>query len=237
MGKNLYLEQARYKVAELLSCSGNEIVFTRNTTESINYVAKGLKLSKNDKVIVFTDSHHSNFLPWLEEADVQLFRTEESGSFDLNHYQELLAQQPKVVSISHCSNVTGVYCPLEEMIQAAKQVGAIVVVDAAQSVPHRKLNVKELKKIVCFFLANTELHGNNCTIVLDSGLGEKILKMPFHCNSQEKILVRLSGPDDNYVEARLPYGGRSDWIEIGSKELTRYLKDNEGKINTIEIFT
>jgi cysteine desulfurase/selenocysteine lyase len=150
-GKNYSLElvsdryeQARYRVAELLSCSGNEVVFLRNTTEAINLVAFGLNLSKDDEVIVFSDSHHSNLLPWMEHATIQTVNTTEQGGLDLEHYFELLKRKPKVVAITHCSNVTGVYCPLESMVKAARKVGAIVVVDAAQSVPHRKINVHEL---------------------------------------------------------------------------------------------
>ena len=150
-GKNYSLElvsnryeESRYKVAELLSCSGNEIVFLRNTTEAINLVAQGLQLTKQDEVLVFSDAHHSNLLPWMEHANIQLVGINSLGALDLESYYSLLEQKPKVVAITHCSNVTGVYCPLEEMVEAAKKVGAIVVVDAAQSVPHRKINLNEL---------------------------------------------------------------------------------------------
>jgi cysteine desulfurase / selenocysteine lyase len=150
-GKNYSLElvsnryeEARYKVAELLSCSGNEVVFLRNTTEAINLVANGLQLSKEDEVIVFSDAHHSNLLPWMENAKITLVDVNPLGALDLSHYYSLLKTKPKVVAITHCSNVTGVYCPLKEMVSAAKEVGAIVVVDAAQSVPHRKINLSEL---------------------------------------------------------------------------------------------
>lgn len=150
-GKNYSLEQvsdryeqARYKVAELLSCAGNEIVFVRNTTEATNLVSAGLGLSKDDQVLVFTDAHHSNLLPWMERANVSRVGVTDTGNLDLEHYFELLKSNPKVVAITHCSNVTGVYNPLEIMVKAAKERGAIVVVDAAQSVPHRKINLKDL---------------------------------------------------------------------------------------------
>ena len=150
-GKSYSLEQvsdryemARYRVAELLSCSGNEVVFLRNTTEATNLVAAGLCLSKDDNVVVFSDSHHSNLLPWMDRATIHTVSSNEIGALDMAHYYELLKAKPRVVAITHCSNVTGVYNPIEKMISAAREVGAIIIVDAAQSVPHRKVNVKEL---------------------------------------------------------------------------------------------
>lgn len=150
-GKNYSLElvsnrfeKSRYRTAELLSCSGNEVVFLRNTTEANNLIAAGLELTKDDLVLVCSDSHHSHILPWAERAQVMYTRLNEMGGLDVEHYYELLAHKPKVVSITHCSNVTGVYNPVQKMIAAAKDVGAITVIDAAQSVPHRRVNVAEL---------------------------------------------------------------------------------------------
>lgn len=136
-------EEGRYKVAQLLGCFGNEVVFVKNTTEALNMVAKGLDIKPDDTVIVCTDSHHSNFLPWLDRASVKLVRIGQQGVVDLDHYEELLKLNPKVVSLTHCSNVSGLYLPIEEMARKAKEVGALVVVDAAQSAPHRRINVRD----------------------------------------------------------------------------------------------
>lgn len=138
---SVFYEEGRYKVAQFIGAVGNEVVFVRNTTEALNIVAKGLELGKDDTVIVFTDSHHSSYLPWLEKANTELVRISADGMVDLDHYEELLKLSPKVVSLTHCSNVSGLYAPIEKMAQMAKNVGAIVVVDAAQSIPHRRLNV------------------------------------------------------------------------------------------------
>lgn len=137
-------ERGRYRVAELLSCSGNEVVFLQNTTDAINLIAAGLGLSKDDNVVTCSDSHHSNLLPWMSRATVHVVRSDDTANLDMDHYAELLAAGPKVVAITHCSNVTGVYNPIDQMIRMAKEVGAIVVIDAAQSIPHRKINVKEM---------------------------------------------------------------------------------------------
>jgi len=136
-------EEGRYKVAQWLGCFGNEVVFVKNATEALNIVAKGVDIQPDDPVIVCTDSHHSNYLPWVERAAAKLVRIGRHGDVDLNHYEELLKLNPKVVSLTHCSNVSGLYLPIEEMARMAKEVGALVVVDAAQSVPHRRLNVRD----------------------------------------------------------------------------------------------
>lgn len=137
-------EQTRYKVANLLGCKGNEIIFQANTTEAINLVANGLNLSKRDVVVCFQDSHHSNFLPWLHLADTRLVNLTDGNLFDIDHYKELLKLRPKVVALTHCSNASGIYVDLKELTGLAKAAGATVVVDAAQSVPHRRINVSEL---------------------------------------------------------------------------------------------
>ena len=137
-------ESCRYKVAELINCSGNEVVMLSNTTAAINLVATGLNLTKEDKVLVLSDAHHSNLLPWMKHASVDMVKFTDNGMLDMDHFHQLLKQSPKVVAINHCSNVTGIYHPLEEMAKAAKAAGAFVVVDAAQSIPHRKIDVRKL---------------------------------------------------------------------------------------------
>ncbi len=137
-------ENVRSKVANLIGAIANEVVFLRNTTEAINLVARGLGLDKSDKVVLCAESHHSNMLPWMENATVDFVSVTETGQVSLEHYHELLKQHPKVVALTHCANTTGVYLPLEQMVKAAKAIGAVVVVDGAQSVPHRKIDVKAL---------------------------------------------------------------------------------------------
>jgi cysteine desulfurase/selenocysteine lyase len=141
---SVFYEEGRYKVAQFIGAAGNEVVFVRNTTEALNVVANGLDIGKDDTILVCTDSHHSGYLPWVDKANVVFVRISAQGVVDLDHYEELLKLTPKVVSLTHCSNVSGLYAPIEKMAQMAKNVGAIVVVDAAQSIPHRRLNVNRL---------------------------------------------------------------------------------------------
>lgn len=136
-------EMGRAKVAEFIGAAANEIVFVRSTTEALNLVAQGLALSEQDRVLVCTDAHHANLLPWMSRADVSVVGLNAMGELDLDDYARQLKSKPKVVAINHCSNVTGVYLDIQRMLDMASEAGAITVVDAAQSVPHQKINVAQ----------------------------------------------------------------------------------------------
>ncbi|MDP4489527.1 MULTISPECIES: aminotransferase class V-fold PLP-dependent enzyme [Pseudoalteromonas] len=144
-------ERVRYSIAQYLGAYGNEIVFTKGTTEALNLVAYGLDLQKEDTVVGFLDSHHAQMLPWRRYANLKLVHLNEEGGIDLEHYRELLKLKPKVVVLTHCSNVSGTVAPIEQMaIEAKEACGAIVVVDAAQSIPHPHLRIDVSKLSVDF---------------------------------------------------------------------------------------
>jgi cysteine desulfurase/selenocysteine lyase len=152
-------EIARQRVAEFIgSPSPRQVIFTRNTTESINLVAYtwGRANLKSGDVVVLTEmEHHSNIVPWHILAAEKNLRLEfipvtEDGLLDLDVYQDLLKLRPKLVSFTHMSNVLGTVTPAAEIIRLAHAAGAVVLVDGAQSVPHRPVNVQTLD---CDFLA------------------------------------------------------------------------------------
>lgn len=144
-------ERVRYLLAQYLGAFGNEIVFTKGTTEALNMVAYGLDLQPDDIVVGFLDSHHAQILPWRRAADLRLVNLNSEGGIDLDHYHELLKLKPKVVVLTHCSNVTGTVAPIEQMTKDAKEAcDAIVVVDAAQSMPHPHLRIDVSKLDVDF---------------------------------------------------------------------------------------
>ncbi|OHU85159.1 cysteine desulfurase [Pseudoalteromonas amylolytica] len=140
---NIY-EQTRYKVANFIRCSGNEVVFCKNTTEAINMVALGLELDSDDWILVCSDAHHSNFLPWQQNAKTRYVGLLDDGSLDLETYYKLLEEKPKLAAITHCSNATGLYLPVKEMIEAAHKHGVLTLMDAAQSIPHKAIDVQSL---------------------------------------------------------------------------------------------
>jgi cysteine desulfurase/selenocysteine lyase len=152
-------EEARAKVAKFIAApAARQVIFTRNATEAINLVAYSwgrANLSAGDVVILTEMEHHANLVPWHILASEKNIRLEfipvtDDGMLDLAEYDRLLALGPKLVSFTHMSNVLGTINPAEEIIRKAKAVGAITLVDGAQSVPHFAVNVQQLG---CDFLA------------------------------------------------------------------------------------
>jgi cysteine desulfurase/selenocysteine lyase len=146
-------EQAREKIAKFINAaSPRQVIYTRNTTESINLVAytwARTNLKLGDLVILTEMEHHSNLVPWQILAAERGVRLEfipvtVDGLLDLEEYKKLLEQNPKLVSFTHMSNVLGTINPAAEMIRLAHAAGAVTVVDAAQSVPHFKVDVQAL---------------------------------------------------------------------------------------------
>jgi cysteine desulfurase / selenocysteine lyase len=152
-------ERARGKVARFVGAnSQREVVFTRNTTEAINLVAYswgGANLKAGDRILLTIMEHHSNIVPWQmlaqrTGAKLDYLGIDEAGRLRLDELNTKLTERTKIVAITHQSNVLGTINPVREIAARAHAVGAIVVVDAAQSVPHMPVDVKELG---CDFLA------------------------------------------------------------------------------------
>lgn len=147
------LEQARKKVATFINAtSANEIIFTKNTTESLNLAAHSLGellLKSGDNVVVSVVEHHSNFLPWQVAADAhgaefRVIHPERDGTFSEQKVASKIDEHTKIVAIAHVSNVLGSIAPVKKISQLAHEVGAVCVVDAAQSIPHMKIDVEAL---------------------------------------------------------------------------------------------
>ena len=152
-------EKARQRVAEYIgAASPNEIIFTRGTTESINLVAEawGRKFVREGDVILLTVmEHHSNLVPWqlLSErtgARLRFVPVRDDGTLDLEQLSSLLTPEVKLFAFTHISNSLGTINPVAELCRKAHAVGALTLVDAAQSVGHLSIDVRELG---CDFLA------------------------------------------------------------------------------------
>ncbi|MCB0118970.1 MAG: cysteine desulfurase [Anaerolineales bacterium] len=146
-------EGAREKIAKFINAaSAREVIYTRNTTESINLVAytwARANLKAGDLVILTEMEHHSNLVPWHilqaeRGVDLEFIPVTEDGLLDLDAYKALLERTPKLVSFTHMSNVLGTINPADEIIRMAHEAGAIVLVDGAQSVPHLHVDVQSL---------------------------------------------------------------------------------------------
>lgn len=138
-------EASRVALANYIGAAANEVVFTRNTTDAINMVANGLAPDADATIVGSFDSHHSQLLPWRRAGRLMLTRVDAHGRIDLDHFHDLLRHRPKVVALTHCSNVTGVVHPVRELIREVHAAcDAIVVLDAAQSLPHQRIDVAAL---------------------------------------------------------------------------------------------
>ncbi len=146
-------EAARAQVARFIGAAQPaEIIFTRNTTESINLVMRTwahANLAAGDTIILTEMEHHSNIVPWQMLAAEKGIRLEfvavtEEGLLDQATFEKLLERRPKLVALGHMSNVLGTVNPVAEMSRKAHAAGALVLIDGAQSVPHMKVDVREL---------------------------------------------------------------------------------------------
>jgi len=146
-------ESARERIAAFIGAPrASHVIFTRNTTESLNLVAFswGRAFLKPGDLIILTEmEHHSNLVPWHMLSAERGLRLEfipvtPDGLLDLSEYQRLLAFQPRLVSFTHMSNVLGTINPAKEIIKQAHDAGAITLLDGAQSVPHFPVDVQEL---------------------------------------------------------------------------------------------
>jgi len=149
-------EEAHRKVAEFINASDtSEIIFTRNSTESINIVANGLRWRRGDKVVTTLIEHHSNFITWLRASRrfglrVEIVRPDETGMFDLSEFEKAVDDRTRIVAVTGLSNVLGCVVPVREIAQIAHEHGSLILVDGAQSVPHTPTDVQ---RVECDFLA------------------------------------------------------------------------------------
>ena len=152
-------EQSREKFARFIGAkTSKEIVFVRNATEALNLVAltwARANLRSGDRILLTEMEHHSNIVPWQMLAKEKGLRIEyveirDDGTLNWENFEQLIKERPKVLSLAHVSNALGTINPVRQMAREAHEMGATVIVDAAQSVPHMPVNVADLE---CDFLA------------------------------------------------------------------------------------
>ena len=255
-------ESAREKVANLIGAKdASEIIFTRNTTEALNLIAYSYGLShlhEGDEIVITIMEHHSNILPWQmvarqTGAKLVYMMIDKEGRISPEEIETKITDRTKIVSIGYVSNVMGVLNPVEAVIKKAHSVGAIAIVDGAQSTPHMKVDVTELD---CDFYA---LSGHK--MLAPMGIGALYGKM--------KLLLEMppfltGGEMIEYVEqqsatfAEVPHkfeagtvnaGGAVglgaaidyinsiglDYIEKREAELVKYMIERMGELPYIEI--
>ena len=256
-------EQARANVQKFINArSEAEIIFTRGTTESLNLVAFSFGeafLKEGDEVLVSVMEHHSNIVPWqmLRERKgivLKVIPMTDEGEIDLEAYKNLFSPRTRLVSIAHVSNVLGTVNPVKEMAAIAHAHGAKVLVDGAQSVPHRRVDVQD---IGCDFLtfSGHKIYGPTGIGVLYGreellekmppyqGGGEMIARVSFEKTTYERLPFKFEAGTPDFVGSHalavaLDYvrGIGQDIIAAHEADLTRYAMEQMSRIPGMKIY-
>ena len=256
-------EQARANVQKCINArSEAEIIFTRGTTESLNLVAFSFGeafLKEGDEVLVSVMEHHSNIVPWqmLRERKgivLKVIPMTDEGEIDLEAYKNLFSPRTRLVCIAHVSNVLGTVNPVKEMTAIAHAHGAKVLVDGAQSVPHRRVDVQD---IGCDFLtfSGHKIYGPTGIGVLYGreellekmppyqGGGEMIARVSFEKTTYERLPFKFEAGTPDFVGSHalavaLDYvrGIGQDIIAAHEADLTRYAMEQMSLIPGMKIY-
>lgn len=256
-------EQARANVQKFINArSEAEIIFTRGTTESLNLVAFSFGeafLKEGDEVLVSVMEHHSNIVPWqmLRERKgivLKVIPMTDEGEIDLEAYKNLFSPRTRLVCIAHVSNVLGTVNPVKEMTAIAHAHGAKVLVDGAQSVPHRRVDVQDIN---CDFLtfSGHKIYGPTGIGVLYGreellekmppyqGGGEMIARVSFEKTTYERLPFKFEAGTPDFVGSHalavaLDYvrGIGQDIIAAHEADLTRYAMEQMSLIPGMKIY-
>ena len=256
-------EQARGNVQKFINArSEAEIIFTRGTTESLNLVAFSFGeafLKEGDEVLVSVMEHHSNIVPWqmLRERKgivLKVIQMTDEGEIDLEAYKNLFSPRTRLVCIAHVSNVLGTVHPVKEMTAIAHAHGTKVLVDGAQSVPHRRVDVQD---IGCDFLtfSGHKIYGPTGIGVLYGreellekmppyqGGGEMIARVSFEKTTYERLPFKFEAGTPDFVGSHalavaLDYvrGIGQDIIAAHEADLTRYAMEQMSLIPGMKIY-
>lgn len=256
-------EQSREKIANFINVRPEEIVFTRNTTESINLIAHSwarTNLKKDDGIAITELEHHSNIVPWQilsQEIGTRLeyVGIDENGFLDLEHLIELVSSKKvRLVSLSHMSNVLGTIVPIERIIKIAHENDIPVLVDGAQSVPHMPVNVKNMDCDFLVFSAHKMLGPTGVGVlyakkeILEKmrpfmGGGDMIKEVfKFHTNYNE-VPYKFEAGTPNIADV-VGFGAAIDYLEkIGMEnirkheiDLTEYALESILSINHLTVY-
>jgi cysteine desulfurase/selenocysteine lyase len=255
-------EKSRKKIQKFIHAgSASEIIFTRNTTESINLVANtwGRKnLQKGDLVILSEMEHHANLIPWQILATNQGINLEfipvlENGLLNLTEYKRLLGLQPKIVCVSGMSNVLGTVPPIKQMAVDAHKAGALFLVDGAQMAPHMKVDVQDIDADFFAFSAHKMLGPTGIGILygkealLESmppflGGGDMISKVYLRSFTTNDLPYKFEAGTPAIAEA-IGFGAAIDYLnQVGmdaiskhEMEITRYAIKELQKVPGLKI--
>lgn len=212
-------ENARARTAEFIGAeSASEIIFTRNASESLNLIAKSYGeafLKEGDEIVLTVMEHHSNLLPWQEVgkktgAKLVFLEPDKTGFISDEEIKTKITDKTKLVSLAHISNVLGRKNPVEKVIKAAHNVGAVAVIDGAQAVPHTRVNVRELDADFYVFSGHKMLAPMGIGVVYGK---KKLLNkmLPFLTGGEMIEYVEL----DSATYAEVPHKFEAGTVNVG----------------------
>ena len=255
-------ELTRQKTADFIgAASPREVVFTRNTTESLNLLAYtlGARLRPGDEIILSALEHHSNLVPWQlvtqrSGARLRFIELDADGEFDLDQARTLFNQRTRIVSIAHMSNVLGTIAPVAELSEMAHAVDATMIIDAAQSVPHLPFDVASLGADFAAFSSHKMLGPTGVGVLwgrqelladLDPflGGGEMISVVNREESSWAALPHKFEAGTPNIADV-VAFGAALDYLSaLGMQtvrdhdhELTAYAMDRLAAIEGLEIY-
>ena len=255
------MENARQTVQKFIGAEkSHEIIFTRGTTESINLVATsfGSTLKQGDEIIISTLEHHSNIVPWQLLAarngiKLRIIPLTPDGTIDIEEYRKLFTPNTRLVSVAHVSNVLGVTNPVKEIIEIAHCHEVPVLIDGAQSMPHTRIDLKELDADF-FVFSGHKAYGPTGTGVLYGkekwlnamppyhGGGEMIKSVSFEKTTFNELPYKFEAGTPDYVGI-IALGKALEWmngvgienIALHEHSLTQYALEQLQAIPSIRI--
>jgi len=255
-------EDSREIISKLINApSSKEIIFTSGTTASINLLSYSLesKLQKNDEILISHMEHHANIVPWQQlakriGAKLRYLPLTKSGDIDLSNSKKYFTNKTKIVSITHMSNVLGTINPIKKIAKIAKSIGAIYIIDGAQSVSHMSVDVQDLECDFLAFSGHKMLGPTGVGVLwgkaallndLDPFLsgGEMIDKVTLESSTWNDVPYKFEAGTPNYVQAigmgeavRYLLNIGMDNIHNYEKELTLYATEKLQNIANIKIY-
>ncbi len=225
-------EDARHTVASFINAKDNEIVFTRNTTESINLIMYSYArnvLKPGDEIVISILEHHSNLVPWqqvatMTGATLSYLYSDKEGIISEEEIEKKITDKTKIVAVTHVSNVLGVMTPTDTIIKKAHEMGAVVVLDCAQSIAHTPIDVKEMDMDFAVFSGH-KIYGPMGIGVL-YGKYELLKDMPPFLTGGEMIeIVNEQTATFAEVPERFEAGTQNAAAAIGLASALSYLTD------------
>ena len=255
-------EQTRQALQQFINArEAEEVIYTKGTSESINLVAATYgkqNISKGDEILITALEHHSNIVPWQmlceeKEASLKVIPLNEDGSLNINQLDSLLNERTKIVSIALASNALGTINPVQTIIEQAHEVGAVVLLDAAQALPHLPIDVQALN---CDFLAGSmhKMYGPTGVGILYGkrkllekmppyqGGGEMIKEVSFEKTTYNEIPFKFEAGTPNIADIIATRGAINFINKLGKEAIARhehklltYLTEKLSKIERIKL--